>query len=73
MLSAYPLPEDVRYFFGRTPAALFQLDLIHHRDPRNPEACPRAFRNAAERQWGLNLDYDPEELPRWSRSCCSPL
>ena len=73
MLSAYPLPEDVRYFFGRTPAALFQLDLIHHCDPRNPEACARAFRNAAERHWGLNLDYDPEELPRWSRSCCSPL
>jgi hypothetical protein len=63
VLSAYPLPEDVCYFFGRTPAALFQLDLIHHCDPRNPEACARAFTNAAEQHWGLNLDYDPEELP----------
>ncbi len=63
VLSAYPVPEDISYFFGRTPAALFQLDLIRHVHPKNPEACTRAFRNAAERRWGLNGDYDPEKLP----------
>ena len=63
VLSAYPVPEDISYFFGRTPAALFQLDLIRHVHPKNPEACARAFRNAAERRWGLNGDYDPEKLP----------
>jgi hypothetical protein len=41
VLSAYPVPEEVRYFLGRSPAALFQLDLV----------------------WGLDLDYEPKELP----------
>lgn len=63
VLSAYPVPEEIRYFFGQTPAALFQLDLVHHDDPEKAEACARAFRNAAQRHWGLDLDYDPEELP----------
>lgn len=63
VLSAYPVPEEIRYFFGQTPAALFQLDLVHHDDPENAEACAHAFRNAARRHWGLDLDYDPGELP----------
>ncbi|MDP8952314.1 MAG: hypothetical protein M3N18_08765, partial [Actinomycetota bacterium] len=63
VLSAYPVPEDIGYFFGRTPAALFQLDLIRHHNPEDPEACARVFRNAAERHRGSNLDYDPQELP----------
>ena len=63
VLSAYPVPEGIRYFFGQAPAALFQLDLIYHDDPENPKACAWAFRNAAERHWGLSLDYEPEELP----------
>jgi hypothetical protein len=63
VLSTYPVPEEIRYFFGQTPAALLQLDLVHHDDPEKPEACARAFLNAAERHWSLDLDYDPEELP----------
>jgi len=68
VLSAYPVPEKIHYFFGQTPAALFQLelvhlDLVHHANPEKAEACARAFRNAAERHWGLDLDCDPEELP----------
>lgn len=62
-LFAYPVPEDISYFFGRTPAALFQLDLIRHDHQKNPETRARDFRNAAERRWDLNGDYDPEELP----------
>jgi hypothetical protein len=64
VLGAYPVPEEVRYFCGqKTTAALFQLDLVHHDDPKKAEACARGFRNAAERHWGLDLDCDPEELP----------
>jgi len=63
VLSAYPLPEEVRYFCGRSPAALLQLDLVCYADPAKAEACGKAFRNAVRRRWGLDLDYDPEELP----------
>ena len=63
VLDAYPVPEVVRYFCERTPAALFQLDLVPHDDLGNPGACAAAFRNAAERHWDLDLDYNPEELP----------
>ncbi len=63
VLSAYPVPEEVRYFFGQSPAALFQLDLVHHDNLEKPEAYARAFSNAAKRHWGLDLDYEPKELP----------
>ncbi len=63
VLSAYPVPEEVRYFFGQSPAALFQLDLVHHDDPKKAEACAEGFRDAAEWHWGLGLDYNPEKLP----------
>ena len=63
VLGAYPVPEEVRYFCGRSPAALFQLDLVDHDDLNKPESCAEVFRNATKWHWGLDLDYDPEELP----------
>src|ERR687885_957444 len=63
VLGAYPVPEEIRYFCGRSPAALLQLDLIHYDDPKDAKACAEAFRITAKRHWGLDLDYDPEELP----------
>lgn len=62
VLGAYAIPEQVRYFCGQSPAALFQLDLIDHDDLQKPEACAETFRSIAERHWGSNLDYRPEEL-----------
>ena len=62
VLSVYPVPEEVRYLCGRSPAALFQLDLVLSDDPERPEASAEGFRSAAERHWGLNLAYEPEEL-----------
>jgi hypothetical protein len=63
VLGAYPVPEEIRFFCGQTPEALFQLDLLHHCDSGKAEVCARGFRNVVERHWGLDLDYDPEELP----------
>jgi hypothetical protein len=63
ILGAYPVPEEIRYFCGQTPEALFQLDLVYHCDPGKAEVCARAFKNAIERHWGLELHYEPEELP----------
>lgn len=63
VLSAYPVPEEVRYLCKRAPGALFQLDLVHHGDSWRAETCARAFKDAAERHWDLSLDYDPQELP----------
>ncbi len=63
VLGAYPVPYAVRYFCGRSPAIRFQLDLVLHDDPENAKACAEGFKEAAERHWDLNLDYDPEGLP----------
>lgn len=63
VLSAYPVPEEVRYFCGRSSAALFQLDLLHYDDPKDPQVSAEAFMITARRHWGLDLDYDPEKLP----------
>jgi len=63
ILSVYPVPEEVRYLCGRSPAALFQLDLVLSDDRERPETCAEGFKSAAERHWGLNLAYEPEELP----------
>ena len=62
-LSAYPLPEEVRFFEERSVAAVFQLDLVHGDDLQNPEACAESFREAANRHWGLDLDYETGDLP----------
>ena len=62
-LSAYPLPDEVRFFEGKSAVSLLLLDLVQGDDLQNPEACAESFREAANRQWGLNLDYGTEELP----------
>lgn len=62
-LSAYPLLDEVRLFEESSAATLFQLDLVHSDDLQNPEACAEAFREAANRHWGLDLHYDTGELP----------
>lgn len=63
VLGAYPVPSSVRYFCGRSPAIRFQLDLVLYDDPKNAEACAEGFKEAAERHWDLNLDYEPQGLP----------
>jgi hypothetical protein len=36
-VSAYPVPAEVEFFFGRSPGALLQLDLLRV-TPDRPEA-----------------------------------
>lgn len=62
ILSAYPVPREVSFLFGRSPAALLQLELLEGRLER-PEAFAETFREAASRHWGIDLDYSPEGLP----------
>ena len=62
-LSAYPLPDEVRFFQERSAAALLLLDVIQSDDLGKPEACAEGFREAANRHWGLSLDYETGELP----------
>ena len=73
VLGAYPVPYEVRFFCGRSPAALLQLALVRRDDPGYAEACSEGFRAVAERHWGLELDYDPEGLPRIEEELLSTL
>src|SRR5215203_840737 len=73
VLGAYPVPYEVRFFCGRSRAALLQLDLLRRDDPGYAEACSEGFRTVAERYWGLHLDYDPEGLPRVEEELLSTL
>jgi hypothetical protein len=61
-LSAYPLPDEVRFFGERSPVALLLLDLIQGDDLQEPESGAETFREAANRHWGLNLEYDTGTL-----------
>lgn len=63
VLGAYPVPEEVRFLGGHSPAALLQLDLFLRDDPREAETCAEGFRGAAERHWGMKPGYEPEGLP----------
>lgn len=63
VLGAYPVPEEVGYFCKQSPTALFQLDLVQYEDLEGAEDRAEAFRIAAGRHWGLNLDYGLEGLP----------
>lgn len=63
VFSAYPVPEDVDFFLSRTPASLFQLGLLKGYDSMNPRGSAEAFRETAERCWGVDLDYTPQSLP----------
>lgn len=62
-LSAYPIPDEVRFFQESTAAALFQLDLFQGDDLAEPEGCAETFKETANRHWGLDLRYETEELP----------
>lgn len=62
VLGAYPVPPEVRFFSGASPAALFQLDLVL-RGARDAPGSAASFVEAANRHWGLTLDYAPEGLP----------
>jgi hypothetical protein len=62
ILSAYPVPREIGFFFDRSPAALFQLALVRA-VPGRPEEAAALFRDAASRHWGVDLDYGPEYLP----------
>lgn len=62
VLSAYPVPEEVEFFFGRAPAALFQLDLLRGSLER-PEEFAEIFRETARHYWDIDLAYERDELP----------
>ena len=62
ILSGYPVPPEVEFYFGTSPAALLQLDLARL-TPERPEACAGLFREVGSNHWGVDLDYDPGYLP----------
>jgi hypothetical protein len=62
ILSGYPVPPEVEFFFGRSPAALLQLDLARL-TPDMPEVAAGVFREVASNHWGVDLNYEPEYLP----------
>lgn len=62
ILSAYPIPEEVEYFFARSPGALLQLDLLRGSLER-PEEFAEIFREAARRHWDVDLVYETSCLP----------
>lgn len=62
ILSAYPVPQDIEFFFSDSPVALFQLDLMRG-DAEKPEEFAEIFREAASRHWGTDLDYETSYLP----------
>jgi len=62
ILSAYPVPREIAFFFDRSPAALFQLALVRA-VPDRPEEAAALFRETAGSHWGVDLDFEPEYLP----------
>jgi hypothetical protein len=62
ILSAYPIPPDVAFFFGMSAAALLQLDLARL-TPDMPEVAAGVFREVASRHWGVDLNYEQGYLP----------
>jgi hypothetical protein len=62
LLSGYPVPREVEFFFSRSPAALLQLDLVCL-TPERPEASAGLFREVGSNHWGVDLDYEAEYLP----------
>lgn len=63
LLSAYPVPEEVNFFFGRSTAALLQLDLYGGRQ-ENPEGRAALLTGSVRRRLNANLYYDLESLAR---------
>ncbi|HET7478316.1 MAG TPA: hypothetical protein VFJ72_02245 [Rubrobacteraceae bacterium] len=62
ILSAYPVPQDIEFFFSDSPVALFQLELMRG-DQAKPEQFAEIFRQAASRHWDTELDYETSCLP----------
>jgi hypothetical protein len=62
ILSGYPVPPAVEFFFGKSPAALLQLDLARL-TPDMPEVAAGVFREVGSRRWDVDLDYEPGYLP----------
>ena len=62
ILSGYPVPPEVEFYFGTSPAALLQLDLTRLTLER-PQVCASLFREVGSNHWGVDLDYEPEYLP----------
>ena len=62
ILSAYPAPREVKFFFDKTPAALIQLDLVRV-SPADPEESAALFREVASRHWSIDLAYETGYLP----------
>ena len=62
IVSAYPVPPEVEFYFGTSPAALLQLDLARLTSDR-PEVSAGLFREVGSNHWGVDLDYEPEYLP----------
>jgi len=62
ILSGYPVPPEVEFYFGTSPAALLQLDLARL-TPERPQVCASLFREVGSNHWGVDLDYEPGYLP----------
>ena len=62
ILSGYPVPPEIEFYFGTSPAALLQLDLARL-TPERPQVCASLFREVGSNHWGVDLDYEPEYLP----------
>jgi hypothetical protein len=62
IMSAYPVPREIWFFFGTSPAALLQLAMTGA-DPERPEQSAAHFREAASRLWAADLGYEPGYLP----------
>ncbi len=62
IVSAYPVPEEIGFFLGRSPAALLQLDLLRA-TPERPEASAGLFKEVGSRHWGVDLGFEPGYLP----------
>ena len=62
LFSAYPVPAELEFFLGRSPAALLQLDLLRS-TPERPEASAGLFREVGSRHWGVDLGFEPGYLP----------
>jgi hypothetical protein len=62
ILSGYPVPPEVEFYLGTSPAALLQLDLTRL-TPDRPEVSAGLFREVGSNHWGVDLDYEPGFLP----------
>lgn len=61
ILSAYPVPSEVMFFYSHEPAALLQLSLMSG-DRNNPEEFAELFRTTMAEQCDIDLDYDTGTL-----------